>query len=156
MHINLYNDTPEKMKISVVVITHLLYHMLEQLQHHCFLTLNIYLCTPEQMRQFNATFRGIDLTTDILSFAPNNDLALLTMYHLGDLVIVPSILAEYSAAHHISLERHWYHIIIHGVLHLLGYDHVEQEEALIMEALEQLILQQFILKVAAQDFWLSS
>ena len=61
---------------------------------------------------------------------------------LGDLVVCASVIAKEAQAHQKILKDHWAHIIIHGILHLLGYDHINESDALEMEAKEILILQQ--------------
>ena len=60
---------------------------------------------------------------------------------LGDIVICPSVLAKEADVQ--GLTAHWAHIVIHGVLHLLGYDHIEAKDAQIMEEQEIRLLAQF-------------
>ncbi len=61
---------------------------------------------------------------------------------LGDIVICASLVTEESAKTGKTIESHWAHLVIHGVLHLLEYDHIKEEDAEVMEALEIKILKQ--------------
>jgi len=94
--------------------------------------------TPE-MAKLNKTYRGKDGPTNVLSFPadlpPELDLPLL-----GDIVICAPVVAAEARAQHKSLEAHWAHMAVHGTLHLLGYDHLEENEAITMETLETAIL----------------
>ncbi len=104
--------------------------------------ISVRLVDAEEMARLNARYRGKDGATNVLSFPadlpPNLDLPLL-----GDIVIcAPVVLAE-AAQQGKSASAHWAHMTIHGTLHLLGYDHIKEEEAEIMEALESAILRQF-------------
>lgn len=89
----------------------------------------------------NQQYRHKAGPTNILSFpfeAPDG----FELDLLGDLVICAPVLAEEALEQNKSLFDHWAHITIHGVLHLLGYDHIEAAEAEEMEALEIKILSQ--------------
>ncbi len=61
---------------------------------------------------------------------------------LGDLVICAPLVVEEAAAAEKPVTAHWAHLVVHGVLHLLGYDHIKDDEAVVMEALEIKILKQ--------------
>ena len=60
---------------------------------------------------------------------------------LGDVLICPNVLA--TEANPQKLQAHWAHIVIHGVLHILGYDHIQSEDARIMEEQEVMLLAKF-------------
>ncbi|MFA5983353.1 MAG: rRNA maturation RNase YbeY [Methylococcaceae bacterium] len=96
--------------------------------------------------QLNQEYRHKSGATNILSFPfelpPGmNSLDVGGLQEvLGDLVICSPILVKEAQEQGKSLQDHWAHIIIHGVLHLLGYDHVEDNEAEVMEAMEIAIL----------------
>lgn len=88
----------------------------------------------------NLTYRGKDKPTNVLSFpfeVPNG----IELPLLGDLVICRQVVEKEAKAQHISLTSHWAHLAIHGTLHLLGYDHIEEREAEEMERLETEIMQ---------------
>ncbi len=97
--------------------------------------------TAEEGRQLNSNYRGRDYATNVLSFpfeAPpgfDEDLP-----ELGDLVICAEVVADEAAEQGKPPEHHWAHMVVHGTLHLLGYDHMEEVEALEMEGTEQRIL----------------
>jgi probable rRNA maturation factor len=96
------------------------------------------------VRRLNATYRGKDGPTNVLSFpaadAVSADNAADAPRRLGDVVLaVETVLAE-SAAAGIPPAHHFQHLLIHGVLHLIGYDHLVDAEAETMEALETTLL----------------
>ncbi|MCK5812963.1 MAG: rRNA maturation RNase YbeY [Cocleimonas sp.] len=94
----------------------------------------------------NQTYRTKNSATNILSFVfeqpvlPEGVL-LDTPLHLGDLVICLPVIEKEAIEQQKSLEQHCVHLIIHGMLHLQGYDHIEEQPAQQMEALEIDILQ---------------
>ena len=101
----------------------------------------IRLVDEEESRQLNQTYRGKERPTNVLSFpfeAPPQVASPL----LGDLVICVPVVAREAQEQGKSLEAHWAHLVIHGLLHLLGYDHQTDEEALQMESRERELLQQ--------------
>lgn len=92
-----------------------------------------------QGQQLNRDYRQKDYPTNVLSFPadlpPEVDLPLL-----GDLVVCAPVVAREAQAQHKQLEAHWAHMLVHGTLHLLGFDHIDDDEADAMEALETEIL----------------
>ena len=93
-----------------------------------------------EIQQLNKDYRHQDKPTNVLSFPfeapPGIELPLI-----GDLVICRDIVVEEAKTQAKNVEAHWAHMIIHGILHLLGYDHIEIDEASIMEALEIKLLE---------------
>lgn len=89
----------------------------------------------------NETFRQKQGPTNILSFHYDQDDHEPTE-SLGDLAICAEIVNSEAKIQHKTPEEHWAHIVIHGVLHLLGYDHIKDQDAEKMEALEIKILKQ--------------
>lgn len=96
----------------------------------------------EEMTQLNHTYRKKNKPTNVLAF-PQQIPSMITMDCplLGDVVICPQVLASETNEH--DLQAHWAHIVIHGVLHLLGYDHILPADAHIMEEQEIKLLAQF-------------
>jgi probable rRNA maturation factor len=88
----------------------------------------------------NETYRGKTGATNILSF-PADLPDEVDLDLLGDLVVCAPVLAQEALEQHKALDNHWAHIIIHGVLHLLGYDHIDDAQADEMENKEIAILQ---------------
>lgn len=93
-----------------------------------------------ESRDLNNTYRGKDKPTNVLSFPfeapPEVELPLL-----GDLIICRQVVEREAAEQEKTVEEHWAHMVVHGSLHLLGYDHIEDSEAEEMEALETEIMQ---------------
>lgn len=121
---------------------HQLVHWAEaswQQQHDSEVTVR--LVGEEESRQLNHQFRGKDAPTNVLSF-PFEPPAGITVPLAGDLVICVPVVALEAKEQEKPLPAHWAHMVIHGMLHLQGYDHVEDDDAGIMEALETRLLSQ--------------
>ena len=93
-----------------------------------------------ESRQLNRDYRGKDSPTNVLSF-PFEAPAQVASTLLGDLVICAPVVAGEARDQGKPLLAHWAHMVVHGVLHLLGYDHQNDAEAEYMEGLERKILQ---------------
>lgn len=103
--------------------------------------------TPEEVHSLNKQYRNVDRPTNILSFPyeepedlPEEIKKQEDHSYLGDLVICMEILEKEAQEQHKTLIEHSAHLIIHGCLHLLGFDHITDEEAQEMEGLEIQIL----------------
>lgn len=86
-------------------------------------------------QQLNNTYRAQDKPTNVLSFALDLP-AVVEEDLIGDLAICVELVMEEALQQKKLLNNHWAHLTIHGVLHLLGYDHINDEEAEEMESLE--------------------
>ena len=96
----------------------------------------------DEMQALNRDFRDQDRPTNVLSF-PGGDVAGLPdgeTRALGDVVICAEIVRDEAAMQNKVLAEHWAHMLVHGTLHLLGYDHISNEQAADMEGLEVKIL----------------
>lgn len=97
------------------------------------LTVRIVGC--DEIRALNGIYRHKDKPTNILSFPfecpPEVDLPLI-----GDLIVCLEVLKKEAAEQKKTVEEHFAHLIVHGCLHLIGYDHIEETDAKIMEPLE--------------------
>lgn len=102
--------------------------------------LTIRLVDEAEGRELNHTWRHKDYATNVLSFPADVPDDLLDIPLLGDLVICVPVVEREAIEQGKALEAHWAHLVIHGCLHLLGYDHIDDEEAEEMEALERLLL----------------
>jgi probable rRNA maturation factor len=104
--------------------------------------LGVRLTNDEEVRALNATWRGKDKATNVLSFPMaeadelDDDAADGPELMLGDIVLARGVCASEAAEKAISIEAHASHLIVHGTLHLLGYDHHDDEAAADMEARE--------------------
>jgi probable rRNA maturation factor len=97
----------------------------------------------KESRALNAQWRGKDKPTNVLSFpyAEGGQRGNRAKSELGDLAICASVVAAEARDQRKPLAAHWAHMVVHGVLHLLGYDHEKARDAVQMEALEVEILQ---------------
>lgn len=93
-----------------------------------------------ESQQLNNEYRGKDKPTNVLSFPfeapPGIELPLL-----GDLVICAPVVAREAQEQDKPLQAHWAHMVVHGCLHLLGYDHIEDDEAEEMESIETQLIE---------------
>lgn len=110
---------------------------------------NLALSDDEEIRQLNSEFRNMDKPTNVLSFANLDDeefeayLKRNDEIELGDIIVALQTMLVQSEDQGLSLHDHYCHILIHGFLHLLGYDHIEADEAKEMEGEEVKLLQLF-------------
>jgi len=89
----------------------------------------------EEGRELNKTYRGKDYATNVLTFP------ITEMPHLmGDIIICAPIVESESLTQNKSLEAHYAHLTVHGILHLHGYDHETEAQAELMEGLETAIV----------------
>lgn len=102
--------------------------------------LTIRLVDEEEGRELNRTWRHKDYATNVLSFPADVPDEFLDIPLLGDLVICVPVVEREAAEQGKTPEAHWAHLVIHGCLHLLGYDHIEDAEAEEMEGLERELL----------------
>ena len=97
--------------------------------------LTIRIVDEDEIQQLNRDYRGKNYPTNVLSFPfeapPGVDLPLL-----GDIIICAGVVASEAVEQNKPLSAHWAHMVIHGCLHLLGHDHIEDPEAILMEGLE--------------------
>jgi len=105
--------------------------------------ITIRIVSQEEIQTLNQQYRDQNKPTNVLSFPfevpemiPIEEVGEL----LGDLVICESILLQEAKQQKKSLESHWAHMVVHGILHLLGFDHIENRDAEKMEALEVKVL----------------
>ena len=94
---------------------------------------------PAESRRLNARYRGKDKPTNVLSF-PAVELPAGPERPLGDLVICPDVLRVEAREQGKSLRAHWAHLVVHGTLHLVGYDHEDCADADRMERREIAVL----------------
>ncbi len=98
--------------------------------------LSVRVVDREEMRELNARYRQRDKPTNVLSFPvdlpPGVNAPLL-----GDIVLCAPVVRDEAHAQGKSLQAHWDHMLVHGILHLLGYDHESEHDATVMEALER-------------------
>lgn len=93
----------------------------------------------EESQSLNAEYRGKDKPTNVLSF-PFEVPPGIPVTLLGDLVICAEVVATEADEQEKALFDHWAHMVVHGTLHLLGFDHINDDDAEEMEALERTLL----------------
>jgi len=106
---------------------------------------SVRLASDEEVRTLNAQYRGKDKPTNVLSFPMIQPDLLDTVTQnsddgevlLGDIVLAHGVCVAEAAERGITVEHHLTHLVVHGILHLLGYDHVADDEAEGMEAIER-------------------
>lgn len=91
------------------------------------------------MQTFNRDFRQMDKPTNVLSF-PANLPEIDGTTQLGDIIVCAAIVNNEAQQQHKSLHAHWAHMMIHGILHLQNYDHINDDDAQQMETLEIALL----------------
>jgi len=138
-YIDIQNATDKQLPITEMELTELASLALRAGQEDAELTIRI--VSPDEMIYLNNTYRKQNKTTNVLSFpSVLPETIELECPLLGDIIICPEVLATESEQFQKSLKEHWSLIVIHGVLHLLGYDHIKDDESFIMQALEVKLL----------------
>jgi probable rRNA maturation factor len=101
--------------------------------------LTIRLVNSEESQQLNMQYRGKDKPTNVLSF-PFEVPEGIELNLLGDLIICIEVMKQEAQDQKKSLFDHWAHLVIHGCLHLVGFDHISDSEAVEMESIEIAVL----------------
>ncbi|MBO4643135.1 MAG: rRNA maturation RNase YbeY [Alphaproteobacteria bacterium] len=104
--------------------------------------ISVLLTDDSAVHSLNKEYRGMDKPTNVLSFAALDDEnePIIDPMLLGDIVVAFETTKREAIEQECSLADHLFHLIVHGMLHLIGYDHVEERDAVEMEALEIKIL----------------
>ena len=107
--------------------------------------LSVVLVGPDESQQLNHEFRGKDKPTNVLSFPFEVHEELVGMdidmgNTIGDLIICVPVVEKEAQEQNKPIMHHWAHMVVHGCLHLIGYDHIKDDEAEVMENLERQIL----------------
>ena len=116
-------------------------HTLNTVQRSGDLALRI--SDEAEIHELNLRYRGKDKSTNVLSF-PSDLAAELAaeLMQLGDIVICPDVVEQEAREQGKEITAHWAHMVVHGTLHLCGYDHIDDDDAEQMEALEIQILEE--------------
>ena len=103
--------------------------------------LTILIDTPDHIRELNRSFRNVDRVTDVLTFpAWEGEISLCADGYLGDIMICYERAKEQAFEYGHSLERELSFLTVHGVLHLLGYDHMTEADERVMRERQTAIL----------------
>lgn len=117
---------------------------LDAAAHYQDSQVSVSLVSPQVSADLNQRYRGKSGATNVLSFPsdyPDTLANTVSFKPLGDIVVCPGIVEQEATAQRKPLAEHWAHMLVHGVLHLLGYDHQLDDDAQKMEALEVNALQ---------------
>ncbi len=100
---------------------------------------SVYIVDETEGQELNAQYRGKDYPTNVLSF-PADIAEEVGIPLLGDLVVCAPVVEREAQEQGKALPAHWAHMLVHGTLHLVGFDHIDDDEAELMEALETQIV----------------
>lgn len=118
---------------------------LEKVESDRPLYLSLLLTDNENIQVINREYRDKDAPTDVISFAyhETEDFNIGPYDTLGDIIISLERVEEQASEYNHSFEREFYYVLTHGILHILGYDHIEEEDKKIMREREESILSSF-------------
>lgn len=104
--------------------------------------LSIALVDEAEMAHLNSQYRGVDAPTDVLSFGCDDPCAAVAgePITLGDVIIAPDVAERQAEEYGTTVEAELNLLLVHGILHLLGYDHEADEDAAVMQERERVLL----------------
>jgi probable rRNA maturation factor len=105
-------------------------------------SINVRIMNDKEMQELNKKFRGKDASTNVLSFT-NEDISKTITGNLGDIAINYDYLERESTEQSKSFDDHMIHMLVHGIYHILGFDHKNDEIAKVMERKEITLLNKF-------------
>ena len=134
-YIDIQNATNEPLAINEDEITRLASLALRDYSKNAELTIRF--VNAEEITYLNSTYRKKDNPTNVLAFPSELPAEIeLECPLLGDVIICPQVLLAESKELNKALDAHWTLILIHGILHLLGYNHIDDDDAHLMQAVE--------------------
>ena len=146
MKIELFNETEENLDEYIETIKKVLVHGLDKLKTGD-VTFNIIFVNNPYIHELNKNYRNIDRETDVITFALEDDKTFNPEERiLGDIYISVDKAKSQSEEYGHSLKRELCFLAVHGMLHLLGYDHMEKEEEKVMFKLQEEILDEMGIK----------
>ena len=146
MEISIYNETEEKLDDEFKIMKEVLEHGINKLkiENPIF---NIIIVDNEYIHNLNREYRGIDRETDVITFALQDDKTFNPEENiLGDVYISIDKAKSQSEEYGHSLRRELCFLAVHGMLHLLGYDHMKKEDEEVMFKLQEDILDEMGIK----------
>lgn len=140
MEISIYNETDKKIDDELEIMHDVLVHGIEKLKIGDVI-FNVIIVDNEYIHHLNKDYRGIDRETDVITFALEDDKTFNPIERiLGDIYISIDKARSQSEEYGHSLKRELCFLGVHGMLHLLGYDHMNQEDEKVMFKLQEDIL----------------
>ena len=142
MNIEIFNETNEKLEKELTELKDILsdYCNREKLDNVIF---NIIIVDEAKIKEINKEYREMDKVTDVISFALEDDLVMTSpdgIRVLGDIYICIERAREQASEYGHSFKRELSFLAVHGLLHLLGYDHMNEEEEKIMFSKQEEVL----------------
>jgi probable rRNA maturation factor len=145
------NGFNKRFQKVAVLIDHFLMEKRQNLFSHQysikpFYSFNVTLCGDTKMKRLNSMFRQKEKTTDVLTLALYENIRggeefLLNELELGDILISGPVMKKQAKEYNVTVEQEFFHLLIHGFLHLLGFDHeISQKEEELMQKLEKKII----------------
>ena len=143
---DIFNETEEKIEELEFINNYIKFICNKEKLDNCIF--NIIFIDNEKIREINKEYRNIDRETDVISFAleDNNDIKYDGFRVLGDIYISLDKAKEQALLYEHSYKREICFLITHGILHLLGYDHMEEEEEKIMFDKQERLLEEYEIK----------
>lgn len=146
MEIGLFNETEKDLENELKIINEVLIHGLNKLQIND-VEFNVIIVDNEYIHQLNKEYRNIDRETDVITFALEDDKTFNPEERvLGDIYISIDKAISQSEEYGHSLKREISFLAVHGLLHLLGYDHMTKEDEDVMFKLQEEILDEMGIK----------
>lgn len=146
MEIDIYNETNENIKKELETVHEVLVHGLEKLKIDEAI-FNVIIVDNEYIHKLNRDYRNIDRETDVITFALEDDKTFNPDIRiLGDVYISIDKAKSQSEEYGHSFLRELCFLAVHGMLHLLGYDHMEKEDEIVMFKLQEEILDEMGIK----------
>jgi len=133
-HITVQYAADKKLAPAKKLICHWAEQALASTTHSKEVTIRI--VDLAEMTTLNETYRHKSGPTNVLSFRADLPSQMGECELLGDMIICADVVNREAREQHKSDEAHWAHMVVHGIFHLLGYDHVKEDEAIKMETLE--------------------
>lgn len=141
MVVDVQNDGKISLPITEDELVHWVTHTLNKLEQEGDICICIF--DEETMTGLNGQYRNQQKPTNVLSFPSELPEEIQDELNiLGDIIICPPVLSAEATQLNKPLRDHWAHICVHGVLHLLGYDHMEEDETKVMQTQEINLLAQ--------------
>lgn len=141
MECNIYK-TVQKINFSVKKITEVVLYTLKREKVRG--NISIHLIGDKRMRSLNRTYRGKDKTTDVLSFSSLEGLDMIMGEELGDIFISVPQIKRQAKLWDVTYKEEFMRMLIHGVLHILGHDHIIEREAKVMFGKQETYLKKFL------------
>ena len=146
MEISIYNETEEILEDEIELMHQVLEHGIKKLKIKKPI-FNVIIVNNEYIHHLNKEYRGIDRETDVITFALEDDQTFNPKERiLGDVYISIEKAKAQSIEYNHSLKRELCFLAVHGMLHLLGYDHMEKKDEEVMFKLQEDILDEMGIK----------